>query len=111
MSKRSPSDGERPSKRSKADGGISDPAQNPYLAHMYEEPQSEWNGNGGILSTFKRHQTTAKDAQKAEDGPENPLNGNQLSKNYFKILQTRRNLPVHAQRYVHCLIVKFGSIG
>lgn len=98
MSKRSPSDGERPNKRSKADGADTDPAQNPYLAHMYEEPQSTSNGAGGILSTFKRHQTTAKDAERAEDGPENPLNGKNLSKNYFKILQTRRNLPVHAQR-------------
>ena len=59
-------------------------------------PRSD--GNETILSTFKRHQTTAELASMAEDGPENPMNGKPLSKNYFKILQSRRNLPVHAQR-------------
>ena len=94
--KRAPTEGERPNKRPKADA--IDPAQNPYLAHHYEQPKSNGNGNETILSTFKRHQTTAELASMAEDGPENPMNGKPLSKNYFKILQSRRNLPVHAQR-------------
>lgn len=94
--KRSGSDGDRSTKRQKGTDAT-DPSQNPYLAHMYSDNQS--NG-GSILNTFTRYQTTVADATKAEDGPENPFNGRQLSKNYFKILETRRNLPVHQQRYV-----------
>ncbi|KAK3686771.1 DEAH-box ATP-dependent RNA helicase prp43 [Vermiconidia calcicola] len=87
---------------------------NPYLAHMYQEGDtngagaalngysngysSKQNGSGGGLSTFKRHGTTAKQAKAAEDGPQNPFKASQLSDRYFKILKTRRDLPVHAQR-------------
>lgn len=84
----------------------SDPASNPYLAHMnHNEDNGYSNGrsNGGAsdgLTHFKRHQTTAQLAAKAEDGPSNPFNGKNLSERYFGILKTRRNLPVHAQRYV-----------
>lgn len=93
-----------------------DPKKNPYLAHHYEE-EDQQNGNGyengygyrrndksnGFvegpgLKDFVRHQTTSKQAKHAEDGPNNPLNGNPLSKKYFNILKTRRDLPVHAQR-------------
>lgn len=93
-----------------------DPKANPYLAHMYEDPpeeddyQNEYikpmkrnNGVGGgasALSNFPRHATDAAMAKKVEDGPNNPFNGKPLSKQYFKILETRRNLPVHAQRWV-----------
>jgi pre-mRNA-splicing factor ATP-dependent RNA helicase DHX15/PRP43 len=66
------------------------PTTNPYLAHMYE--------NKNPLSGFKRHETTAMQAQTAEMGPRNPFNGAQLSENYFKILKVRRDLPVHKQR-------------
>ena len=45
-----------------------------------------------------RHATTAAMAEKAEDGPTNPFNGQPLSNKYFSILKTRRNLPVHVQR-------------
>jgi len=79
-----------------------DPASNPYLAHMYE---NNGNGNGGYngvartgLSDFKRHETTAAQAHTAEDGPNNPFNNTPLSKQYFNILKTRRDLPVHKQR-------------
>nr|POE72442.1 putative pre-mrna-splicing factor atp-dependent rna helicase prp43 [Quercus suber] len=95
------------SKRQKTTDGRS----NPYLAHMYNEeddgvPQSsDGYSNGGstmegssILTTFKRHATTAKETSKAEDGPANPFNGKPLSSRYFGILKTRRGLPVHAQR-------------
>lgn len=85
-----------------------DPAQNPYLAHMYEKDDSDYNYNGNSnrngasartgLSDFKRHETTALQAHKAEDGPNNPFNNTPLSKQYFNILKTRRNLPVHMQR-------------
>ena len=94
-----------------------DPAQNPYLAHMYgaqdnsasyngysnnSYSKSNGNGNGASartgLSDFKRHATTALQAHTAEDGPNNPFNTTPLSKQYFKILKTRRDLPVHKQR-------------
>ena len=88
---------------------------NPYLAHMYDNNESDGvgldNGNytngykhksngrgGGSLASFKKHSSTAKQATKAEDGPENPFKGGELSQRYFGILETRRNLPVHAQR-------------
>lgn len=90
-----------------------DPKANPYLAHMYEDVREEndrrneytrsmkrTNGAGGgsLLSNFPRHATDAAMAKKVEDGPNNPFNGKPLSKQYFNILETRRNLPVHAQR-------------
>ncbi|KAI9828140.1 MAG: DEAH-box ATP-dependent RNA helicase prp43 [Thelocarpon impressellum] len=86
---------------------------NPYLAHMYEEPSRYGNDyndyndqpyrkNGEAfkdsLSGFVRHKTSTDMATKAEDGPSNPFNGNKLSKQYFGILRTRRGLPVHQQR-------------
>lgn len=90
-----------------------DPSQNPYLAHMYEnQDESDYNGHGTSngngngtkartgLSDFKRHATTALQAHKAEDGPNNPFNNAPLSKQYFNILKTRRDLPVHKQRLV-----------
>lgn len=86
--------------------GDMDPASNPYLAHMYEENDGNGYGtrDGGRartgLSDFKRHQTTAKQADVAEDGPNNPFNNNPLSQRYFDILKTRRDLPVHKQRFV-----------
>lgn len=86
--------------------GESDDSTNPYLAHMYE------NGNGsnntGGLSHFKRHETTAQQAHEAESGPNNPFSGAPLSNQYFKILKTRRDLPVHKQR----LVIQFlGNLG
>lgn len=82
---------------------MSDPKNNPYLAHHYEDNESNGYSNGysngsGGLDHLKRHATTTAQAQKAEDGPNNPFNGKPLSQQYFNILKTRRNLPVHAQR-------------
>ena len=101
-----------------------DPRANPYLAHRYEEPaedESIYNGytNGYARTTtrvegpvkassvagFPRHKSTAAMANKAEDGPNNPFNGQPLSTQYFSILKTRRNLPVHQQRYAQCAIL------
>lgn len=95
----------------------SDPKSNPYLAHMYEGEEVEDKGYNGYsngygkamnrtngvsdastLARFPRHKTTAAMAKKAEDGPNNPFNGKPLSSQYFNILRTRRNLPVHQQR-------------
>ena len=90
-----------------------DPKSNPYLAHMYDEDES-YNGysNGygktidrtskiseaSTLRRLPRHRTTAAMAKKAEDGPANAFTGRPLSSQYFNILKTRRNLPVHSQR-------------
>ena len=87
---------------------------NPYLAHMQQQTvdaagysngyghfkADKLNGapEGTTIGWFRRHETTAAMAKKAEDGPNNPFNGKVLSSQYFNILQTRRNLPVHAQR-------------
>ena len=95
----------------------SDPKSNPYLAHMYEDEEVEDEGYNGYsngygkamnrtngvsdastLARFPRHKTTAAMAKKAEDGPNNPFSGKPLSSQYFNILRTRRNLPVHQQR-------------
>lgn len=92
--------------------GDMDPSANPYLAHMYDVEKSELNGTGysarngsgnssltiSPLSHLKRHQTTALQAHAAEDGPNNPFSNKPLSSNYFGILKTRRDLPVHKQR-------------
>ena len=96
-----------------------DPRANPYLAHRYEEPaedEGSYNGysngygrstnrmnglsNASSLARFPRHKSTAAMAKNAEDGPNNPFSGQPLSPQYFNILKTRRNLPVHQQRYV-----------
>ena len=106
---------EKPPKRQKTSSTPDDmdPRSNPYLSHMYEDPQSKnaySNGynegknkqnkvsSGTSLGRLPRHATTSAMARKAEDGPNNPYNGQPLSKQYFDILKTRRNLPVHAQR-------------
>ena len=90
-----------------------DPRSNPYLAHMYEEDESyngysngygkSMNRTNGVsdastLVRLPRHKTTAAMARKSEDGPDNAFSGKPLSTQYFNILKTRRNLPVHAQR-------------
>lgn len=118
-------DGSGRAKRRKTED--SDPKMNPYLAHMYDEHEdddaeyntgySNGNGYGNGVSLKKdpvvgdstgwakmpRHHTTADMAMKAEDGPSNAFNGEPLSQKYFNILKSRRNLPVHAQRYAATL--------
>lgn len=94
-----------------------DPKSNPYLAHMYDEDESYGgysNGYGKTLSRtskvsdsstlarLPRHKTTAAMAKEAENGPNNAFTGMPLSSQYFNILKTRRNLPVHVQRYLYC---------
>ena len=54
--------------------------------------------NGSTFGDLRRHATTAAQAKAAEDGPNNPFTGKPLSQQYFRILKTRRDLPVHAQR-------------
>jgi len=88
-------------KRQKTSGADLDAKKNPYLAHMYESEQHRPATTGpAALAQWKRHSSTAGMARQAEDGPQNPLTGRPLSQRYFDILHTRRDLPVHAQRYV-----------
>lgn len=84
-------------KRQKMEKEEMDPRNNPYLAHMYPE-QNGVSGHGPFAK-FVRHQTTAALAQKVEDSDVNPFTDQPFSSTYFSILKTRRNLPVHAQRY------------
>lgn len=51
-----------------------------------------------LASGLTRHQTSADDGMKFEDGPNNMFNGQPLSTKYFDILKVRRDLPVHVQR-------------
>lgn len=59
----------------------------PYTAH-----------DDGEFKGLTKHQTTAEQAEKLENGPNNPFTGRELLQQYFKILKGRRDLPVHAQR-------------
>lgn len=94
-----------PSKRQKMSNNTADPKLNPYLAHMYEEQVSNGYSNGysngtegGPLSKFRRHQTTAAETEVVEAGNINPFTRQKHSERYFSILKTRRDLPVHQQR-------------
>lgn len=96
------------SSRKKAKKEEQDDSYNPYLAHMHEQESRPRNGfkseepsPDSPLAGMKRRQTTAKQAGKAEDSTNNPFNGQPHSQKYFQILQGRRDLPVHKQRYVH----------
>lgn len=83
-------------------GKMAPAASNPYLAHWNDEKpaKSEYSNGGDALASFKRHATTTKQANHAEDGPNNAFTGRPLSSNYMSILKKRRDLPVHQQRYV-----------
>jgi len=98
---------ERAAKRPKTTNG----GYNPYLAHLDDEPssfQSNTNGNSNGPPKWatnmikdvglKRHKSTAAQANKAEDGPNNMFNNEPLSQQYFQILSKRRDLPVQAER-------------
>ncbi|PUU82033.1 P-loop containing nucleoside triphosphate hydrolase protein [Tuber borchii] len=70
-----------------------DPSKNPYLAHLYPAEEDR-----GPLAGFKRHNTTAKMANIAEEGTFNPFSGNKFSDRYRNLLKGRRALPIPAQR-------------
>ncbi|OTA96327.1 hypothetical protein M434DRAFT_392985 [Hypoxylon sp. CO27-5] len=105
-------DVETPLKRvKKEDGGDSKASKyNPYLAHWSNgngnEDSDSKNGpnfrdrlpKGSPLLYFERRKTTAKQAFEAENSDNNPFTGEPHSQQYFNILKTRRNLPVHKQR-------------
>jgi pre-mRNA-splicing factor ATP-dependent RNA helicase DHX15/PRP43 len=77
-----------------------DETYNPYLAHTYQNDQNGWGSRetGSKLDSMKRRATTAKEAEVAEDGDLNPWTSQPHSQQYFRILKTRRDLPVHKQR-------------
>ncbi|KAI4866524.1 P-loop containing nucleoside triphosphate hydrolase protein [Hypoxylon rubiginosum] len=101
-----------PTKRIKTEDGESKPAKyNPYLAHWSNgnddgDTKDGKNGfglndllpKGSPLAHFERRKTTAKQAFEAENGDNNPFTGEPHSQQYFNILKTRSNLPVHKQR-------------
>ncbi len=102
-----------PAKRQKTSNGNMDPRNNPYLQHMYADettdnsskgyhtPPRRLNGStaSGPLAKFPRHKTSAAMARSVEDAQTNPFTGESFSNRYVSILRTRRDLPVHAQRY------------
>lgn len=75
---------------------------NPYLAHMNGGGDDYGNGQTGSLASLvkglTRHETTAKQAEKLENGDVNAFTGGSHSQQYFGILKTRRNLPVQQHR-------------
>ncbi|KAK8086573.1 pre-mRNA-splicing factor ATP-dependent RNA helicase prp43 [Apiospora phragmitis] len=83
-----------------------DIANNPYLAHMKQENNtmenvSRYNDRlpkGSPFADFERRATTAEQAAKAEEDDNNPFTGEPHSPQYFNILKSRRDLPVHKQR-------------
>src|SRR3569833_999182 len=68
---------------------------NPYLAHTYAASD---HPSASFFEGLARHNTTVEQAERIEDGDYNPFNGNPHTKQYFNILKTRRDLPVHKQR-------------
>ena len=87
--------------KTESDGTKKGEKYNPYLAHTYENGSNGWESAQESDSTFsgmKRHATTAKGAEVLEDRDLNPWTGQPHSQQYFRILKTRRDLPVHTQR-------------
>ncbi|VBB83737.1 Putative Pre-mRNA-splicing factor ATP-dependent RNA helicase PRP43 [Podospora comata] len=72
-----------------------DDKPNPYLAHLNMDGANDFKSP---FDEMERHNTTALQAAKAEDSDINPWTGKPHSENYFKILKTRRDLPVSKQR-------------
>ncbi|CAI2175126.1 501_t:CDS:2 [Funneliformis geosporum] len=69
---------------------------NPYLAHLNKPVRP--NQAISTLDGFIPGKTTATQARKAEEGLYNPFNNKKFGQRYHDILESRRKLPVHAQR-------------
>ncbi|KUI53319.1 putative pre-mRNA-splicing factor ATP-dependent RNA helicase prp43 [Cytospora mali] len=98
--KRPSADGDSPSspKRTKQNGGNMD-QYNPYLAHHYDgQNGSGKNSRWPAFEGITRHETTAATAAKLEEADTNPWNSEPHSPQYFRILDGRKNLPVHKHR-------------
>ena len=83
--------------RKKSKKGDREEKYNPYLAHMDQDGSNGYDEESP-LGFMKRRETTAKQAAKAEDSTNNPFTGRAHSQEYFRILETRRDLPVSQQR-------------
>ena len=81
------------------DSGNGDSGYNPYLAHMRDEDAAGGADGTGAFAGVTRRQTTAKQAERIEDSDTNPFTERPHSTQYFRILESRRDLPVHKQRY------------
>ncbi|KAK2593399.1 DEAH-box ATP-dependent RNA helicase prp43 [Conoideocrella luteorostrata] len=100
-SKRSSADTDESSRKKTKKGGDREEKYNPYLAHMDQDGTNGYGNEPSLdspLAGMKRRATTLAQATKAEDSADNPFTGKPHSQQYFKILQTRRDLPVHKQR-------------
>ena len=83
------------------DNGAGDSDYNPYLAHMYDgdaDGDANGAGPGSAFAGLKRRHTTAKQAELIEDRDANPFTDRPHTTQYFRILESRRDLPVHTQR-------------
>lgn len=76
------------------DGGAD---YNPYLDHMYDG-DANGAGPGSAFAGIKRRDTTAKQAELIENRDANPFTERPHTQQYFRILESRRDLPVHKQR-------------
>ncbi|OAA57477.1 pre-mRNA splicing factor RNA helicase [Niveomyces insectorum RCEF 264] len=84
------------------------PAYNKYLAHMYAGDGDDGAEKGGerrpvhpsapFFKGLTRHATTAAQVAAVEDGEYNAFTGRPHTQQYFRILTTRRDLPVSKQR-------------
>lgn len=97
------SEEERSLKRQKVDESVAEQvaeaAEEELRLHPHPSDEKPLvHHDAGEFKNMKRHETTAKQAEILEDGPNNPFTGNQFSQKYFDILKVRRDLPVHAQR-------------
>lgn len=66
--------------------------------HPHQKEEELVHHDLGEFNSMVRHKTTAAQAQKLENGKDNPFTGRPFSAKYVDILKMRRDLPVHAQR-------------
>jgi pre-mRNA-splicing factor ATP-dependent RNA helicase DHX15/PRP43 len=95
--KRASAESDEPSRKKAKKGDSDGDVYNPYLAHMDPSSDSPFSG-------MTRRQVTAEQISKVEDLSTNAFTGVEHTQKYFQILRTRRDLPVHKQRYVVSLI-------
>ena len=83
--------------------------KNPYLDHHFDTSPDVDSSDKKIKKKKKKSKhrtdsdnvpavTESMDMSVAEDGPTNFFTGSQHSERYFRILETRKKLPVHGQR-------------
>ena len=70
---------------------------NPYLDYTYDG-DANGAGPGSAFAGINRRATTAKQAELIENRDANPFTERPHTQQYFRILEARRDLPVHKQR-------------